>query len=211
MPDPAQRGGRRSRPAAADHVEPAVERGQVHAGRGTGRRRRARRTPRPCRSPSATAAAGSRRRISPRVFEPFWQVDTTLTRTARRARARAGDRAVAGRGARRDRARRERWPWPRCPLHRRAAAVASPRCQRRVPEPAERQTPAAGFARSTPTCTSSAGEVEDAPLVGDEPVLEAVEEAARDVDAAAGSGHAEELAGVPAGHAAEQRPRGRPR
>src|SRR5687767_14762808 len=49
------------------------------------------------------------------------------------------------------------------------------------------------------------GEVEDTPLVHDAAVLQAVDEAARDLDAPAGRRHGEELSRVAAGDTAEER------
>ena len=75
---PVDDGGRRPRPA--DHLEPALERGEVHRSRRT-RDRRHRSTRRTCsRSTWKTPGAASRPDFLPQMFERFRQADSSSSR-----------------------------------------------------------------------------------------------------------------------------------
>ena len=70
----------RRRPAAADRLEPALERGQVHAARRHRHRGAGARRTGPTRSSSPTRARASIPRSCPHVFAPFRQADASTTR-----------------------------------------------------------------------------------------------------------------------------------
>ena len=117
----------RCRPAAADSLEPADQRGQVHAQGRPGRRSSCATTDTSASVVVTDTGQGIRHDFLQHVFERFRQADSTASRTAWRAGAGSGDRAASHRSAWRLRVRRECGRGSRRDVHRPPAGSRSAR------------------------------------------------------------------------------------
>ena len=149
-------GLRRSRPAAAGGLEPALQRDQVHAQGRQGRRWCCERVNSHIEISVADTGNGIKPEFLPHVFERFRQADASTTRAPRRPGPGAVDRQAPGRAARRHVARqaRARAAAPPSPSHLPLTVGASraTRDERRASRPRSRTRPRP---RRCPTCPGS--------------------------------------------------------